>query len=658
MRINKIKLFNYGPFCGEHVIDFSKSVNNGSCQKNIILIGGKNGSGKTSIFTALQICFYGQSALGDKTTRIYYDNFLKKQVHKSRDTLFQNNTAAVEVDFDFTVSGINENYCVKRTWSIKGKNVSEDLIVRKNNHSLDDAEQGYWQEFVKNLIPQGLLQLFFFDGERISALTKEKDNTHIAESIKTLFGLDIINQLTADLRQYERKKLKTEESIKLEKDLCILEGQIANRNEKKEKCIEIKARLQTKVDSINNDIEKYEKELRSIGGIGFDRTSLNAMAKELDCDIKEKQNVLRSLFQKSLPLHYAKEYGDKALKRISSEEKIRKRVGFRNEFIEIWSEQKEKIKKLVKIGVKVDEIFDLILYEGMDGSNNLVHGNINDSIIADLKRQFNIDAKEEKKIAQNISLEIENKVKSLNEVNRKLMKIPDDGQISGYIEKINELLKSKGVTESKIAIEEDTTRRLNNEINSLLRDEEKIEQKIDDLASQDRRLSLVSKTNRVLQIFETRLIESRIKELEDNVLGSFNKLLRKGDILRSLKIDKNTFSVSLKDDLDSDMETSRLSEGEKQIYAVSMLSGIAKTSNRALPIIFDTPLGRLDSDHRDNIIEKYFPHASHQLIILSTDTEIDREYFNKLKPYLCHSYLFDYDKKTRQTFVKEGYFWK
>ena len=59
-----------------------------------------------------------------------------------------------------------------------------------------------------------------------------------------------------------------------------------------------------------------------------------------------------------------------------------------------------------------------------------------------------------------------------------------------------------------------------------------------------------------------------------------------------------------------------LSAGEKQIYAIAILEALAKTSGRHLPIIIDTPLGRLDSEHCTKLINNYFPYASHQVIIL------------------------------------------
>jgi DNA sulfur modification protein DndD len=100
-----------------------------------------------------------------------------------------------------------------------------------------------------------------------------------------------------------------------------------------------------------------------------------------------------------------------------------------------------------------------------------------------------------------------------------------------------------------------------------------------------------------------------------------------------------------------------LSAGEKQIYAIAILEALAKTSGRKLPIIIDTPLGRLDSKHRRKLVENYFPTASHQVIILSTDTEIDESFHKSLSDHISHTIKLDYDESIASTITNEGYFW-
>jgi len=126
-----------------------------------------------------------------------------------------------------------------------------------------------------------------------------------------------------------------------------------------------------------------------------------------------------------------------------------------------------------------------------------------------------------------------------------------------------------------------------------------------------------------------------------------------------IAIDTETFSLSLYDLKSKPVPKHRLSAGEKQLLAIAFLWGLAKVSGRRLPVAIDTPLGRLDSSHRNNLVERYFPAASHQVILLSTDTEIGKPEVETLRQNeaIAREYLLKYDSSTRQTTIEPGYFW-
>ena len=101
---------------------------------------------------------------------------------------------------------------------------------------------------------------------------------------------------------------------------------------------------------------------------------------------------------------------------------------------------------------------------------------------------------------------------------------------------------------------------------------------------------------------------------------------------------------------------SDLSAGEKQLYATALLWALRSVSGRALPIIIDTPMGRLDSDHRATMLKKFFPNAAHQVILLSTDTEIDPAAFADIQHAISHTFRLEYDQATGSTQVERRYF--
>jgi DNA sulfur modification protein DndD len=196
------------------------------------------------------------------------------------------------------------------------------------------------------------------------------------------------------------------------------------------------------------------------------------------------------------------------------------------------------------------------------------------------------------------------------------------------------------------------------ELNECERRHNQLANKLAAEAKHSGKLSLLPRVQSTLEEYRLKLIQKKVTQLQQSVTECFNLLCRKKDSLRTVKIDANNFSITLCDRQNRPLPKAQLSAGEKQIYAISILWALGKTSGRPLPIIIDTPLARLDSDHRRLLVENYFPLASHQVIILSTDTEVDQSYFEELRPAVARAYHLHFDQTESSTVVKQGYFWR
>ncbi|MBT41819.1 MAG: DNA sulfur modification protein DndD, partial [Idiomarina sp.] len=166
------------------------------------------------------------------------------------------------------------------------------------------------------------------------------------------------------------------------------------------------------------------------------------------------------------------------------------------------------------------------------------------------------------------------------------------------------------------------------------------------------------KARSALSSLKQKILTSRVKELEERFVESFRKLNRKDSKNIGVKIDSSSFNVKLIDDFGNELSRRAISAGEKQIFALAILEALGALSGKDLPLVVDTPLGRLDSSHRDRIVKNYFPHASKQVIILSTDTEIDEPLYNLLEPAIDSSYKLLFDESTSSTCIEPGYFWQ
>ena len=661
MNINRITLFNYGPFCEKNSISFpNPHETDNSGQKNIVLVGGKNGSGKTSLFTAIQVCLYGQSSLGLKTSRKEYEEFLKDQIHKRANTLFIVDTSYIEVDFDFSVSGHTDNYFVKRTWVVEPNGgLAEALAVKKNGVPLEIYEENYWQEFINYLIPHGLLKLFFFDGERINALTKDNANIELGNSIQALFGIELIRQLIADLKYFVRKKAKGQQKQEICAGLSEIDNAIKAIEEEYEHLFKESGSLNTNIDNLRNRSTILEAKLRSFGGTFLDsRERIKERIEALDLALEERTRELKNLFIKELPFYYAGEYLAHTAERIKLAENMKSDDRYKAEFDKRWNASKRKIERFLRNKKDVIEIYGQLVGNALKTNGKQAYDAISEKDLKEIAQWFALDVRQQKEEALRIGNEIENMKREHDSLAKKLEYIPEKEDFSSYLEEMMKIYAEEAQVKALLASLENRMKQNRDKIAERKRQKTRLEVDLMESDRSNRKMEIVSKSISALEKFESELIKSKIKALEDNILLSLSRLLRKTDKIRKVKIDKGEFDIVLEDALGRRIDKKGLSEGEKQIYSVSLLSGITKTSKRAFPVFFDTPLGRLDSDHRMNIIHNFFPVASHQMIILSTDTEIDRQYFEELRPYLSSSFLLEFDPENKYTNIIEGYFWK
>jgi DNA sulfur modification protein DndD len=174
--------------------------------------------------------------------------------------------------------------------------------------------------------------------------------------------------------------------------------------------------------------------------------------------------------------------------------------------------------------------------------------------------------------------------------------------------------------------------------------------------SRDRILSHSERVRKTLEVFRNRVVQRHVARLEALILDSLQQLLRKRALADRIAIDPETYAVTLLNSAGQTIPFERLSAGERQLLATALLWGLARASGRPVPTIIDTPLGRLDSSHRKHLVRGYFPRASHQVILLSTDEEIIGTRLTELTPWVARVYRLAHDDQAGETSIEEGYF--
>ena len=148
MLVTRVVLKNYGVYRDQHEFNFKTEPN-----KPIILIGGTNGGGKTTLFESILLCFYGQAFFNKKSTRKSYETFLSHKIHRYIGTPVSANNASIIVDFKFYHDAKEQEYSVDRSWRNEDGKIIESLTIQRDGEKLDFVDESQWQLFIEELIP-------------------------------------------------------------------------------------------------------------------------------------------------------------------------------------------------------------------------------------------------------------------------------------------------------------------------------------------------------------------------------------------------------------------------------------------------------------------------------------------------------------------------
>jgi DNA sulfur modification protein DndD len=168
---------------------------------------------------------------------------------------------------------------------------------------------------------------------------------------------------------------------------------------------------------------------------------------------------------------------------------------------------------------------------------------------------------------------------------------------------------------------------------------------------ENRSLQLAIKSQNALQRYEEQLIREKLSLLERGMVDRLRDLSRKEALVEAVQIDPTSFEVTLFRHNEA-FGRSQLSAGEKQLLAIATMWALREISGLPMPVIVDTPLGRLDSDHRLSMVQNYFPRAGHQVILLATDAEIDEQLLLELEPAISHAFYLEFDATVGSTIVE------
>lgn len=661
MILNQLKLRDFGVFSGEHTIDLAPRVkDNRKCP--IVLFGGLNGAGKTTTLTSVRLALYGRLSVGRHIPLQTYHQQLKELIHRPKDAVLAPYSAAVELAFTYGKHGTLSEYEIVRSWASKGDKIVEHLEIHKDGELLKGLSSEQLQSFLNELIPIGVADLFFFDGEKIADLAEDDSNEALADAINRLLGLDIVDRLRADLSIYLRDHTQSKLPKVIRQELKAREARYDNRYAEYQSFLNSNNELKTQLSSVEADIAAINQRISDLGGAW----AKSRQAEELRTEqlIKERNsaaNEMKELFADAIPLAMAPKAINNLLVQLKNEKDTKAQLVARKTINKQLKQLRSELSKQIVVANKkeIDHAIDSTFATLLDTSTDAeIRHDLSDSDFDRIYSLINSYVPQQQAQLKKLGERVELLEQELEAAAANIARAPEQSRLGDVLAELGELQNKKGALDTEISVNLDSAKRSLREAMEHLRRLRELDEKYRKSMSQGQAIELAMNSRRMLSDFGEQTKQRKLAILEQEFIKSFSKLARKEDMNIQAHIDADTFNVTLTDKNGNTINKKKLSAGEKQIYAIAMLEALGRTSGRSLPIIIDTPLGRLDSKHRTKLIKNYFPTASHQVLILSTDTEIDEDFYTELSPEISHAFSVDYDTEQGCSQYNEGYFWR
>lgn len=678
MRISYLKLVNFKSYKNQ-IFEFPPSRED----KNLILVGGLNGFGKTSFLEALYLGLYGAQALHylgragfnlDKKKE-NYSKFLNRAFCGIADT----DSMSITIEF---VDDDNNGYRITRTWHFDNNRHwdgdTNDIRVFSVQSGVcrRPVNPDEWDNVLANdFLPANLAPFFFFDGEEIKELAAESMVKQVKVGIETFLGVVELYQLQKRLREYNinRGRNVTEDNKdtvkRLDKELQSLDLRI-KKNEEKEN------ELHEKQKTIEREIQRVQDRMITLGGSDGSIASIKSLTEDINTYrnlIDATRKELSELLCKKLALHLmasttVHSFFEQARREQATRQWRRKCAALeaqREKFLASFMAMDAYTPPLDEIQKGQMRKAVCTAWEGMffpmpaDCAEKCLHDYLSDDQLKRVSQLYEKTRVGRREIFAKRD-ELASHERQLQSLNMQLAKLEGLDSSGKLVEELKaDMEKYTGLRDA--CIKEQTTVE-----NQLIADRAAYPQKKAEYEKAYHQYmqnvpmhTLLDRARRIENFIVKKLIPGlypvKKKQLQEELTRVFRTLSHKHHVECITLDDNATAHLWGKDGKELDFDKSA---GESQIFATALILALANLSGLNAPMIVDTPLGRLDSLHREKMLQ-FWTETDRQVILLSQDEEIDRAQFEQLKPFILKSYLLthtDMGKGIGLTVAREGYF--
>ncbi|MBM6829707.1 DNA sulfur modification protein DndD [Anaerotignum lactatifermentans] len=657
MFFTKVELHNFGIYKGTHEMTLTDKIGD----RNITLIGGLNGRGKTTFHDAVLLALYGKQALKYiQEKEKSYEKLLLDHInkHATDDETYVAVTLVLEDETEIRI---------KRMWKARGKKIDQQTIVEKNGIA-DKYLGDNWSYYIEEILPFGIARFFFFNNEKITQLADDSSFEQIKSSIKSAIGVSTIEKTIEHIDEVIRRKksaLKSFETSELNQEYQEVEREISEIDQRLEEAQRELNKLELQCQKLAIQIEAKENEFWSSGGdLSRNRDAIKAEMNRIS-DVAEQiqQEIMQLASSAATPLALCKDL-----------------------VVQSYNEEQEQLQGDVKrhTDTVVNNSYQRVISR-LNESNlplevlDLVKRIISDELVGHIS-----EAVHENRISMSpVSLMLYEKLISefFPGISQKIIGLvsSSDAQEAEYLSldahlgaaddktlamQLYEALKS---IEKEKALADADYQRKSDSIESMRRQREILVGKrirlIKGMAEKEntnddnmRIIKYAAMSIETLTEFKKRLQKEKVERLSNTATTCFQTLVEKNSLAKKIDINPDTLDVTIVGVDGNELLKSQLSAGEQQMFAVAIVWALALSSGYNAPVIVDTPMARLDSSHRTNFVTKYLPAASSQVMVLSTDEEIYGRYLDMVRENVVDYYTLLYREEERCTSIVQGYF--
>lgn len=698
MRIKRLTLNNIGSFAGEHSFLFQTD----NPQKQIVLIGGRNGAGKTTLFESIRLCLYGYKLYGYRQNSQTYTNKIKRLINdKVKST--SPATAGIIMQILIEDGYANSVFEISREWILNGNALKESLCVYKDGDLLTTEQMQDFDNYLMQIIPPALFNFHFFDGEKVSNFVFDRANGQaFRKAFLQICGLDTFDLIEEQL-QHNTRTTKGDSQNLIQEEYAAARMKLTEAKESHTVALQKNQETQAEIDALQDQITILDADMKKYGGVeGDDWKLYEKEIQEEESKRDELRHILKAAANDVIPFIILKDQLQALKHQLTVEGKLKRNRFFKEKFSD--PHLKEKLQQELKVGVdspqiKLSDEFMLALYKTLredisEHEVEFLQVSENDSmeLLAKIHHYQNYDIQSlidaEKSLEESLA-----RTKEL----RAQMDSKEVVDSNHYLAKKNELLLHLDTARQQSFAEKDAL----SQAEIVLQTAEKAYQKAyEKYRAMLKEKSVSDMATRALLAFselKQNLYAKYISQVEEAFSRNFHNLISKTDLIDGIYIDSafevvaykmqevdiahifkevqeygeeyvftNIGERAYKIITDSSFSDGKItvpikveqhfSAGEQQIFVMSLYQSLAEIRTSELPFVIDTPLARIDSEHRRNILDHFFSRLPGQVIILSTDEEINNEGMAVLSSKISDVYLIEHQEDGTTSVSRGAYF--